>query len=86
MAGTLAVPLSKILQIFQRQVIAKQMQQAVQQHGGVTGRKNKAIAIRPMRIARVLTKKVIPNGIRDRSKSHWRSGMAGMCLLHRIHR
>ena len=54
MPGCLAIPLAELLDVVERQIVAGQMQQAVEQHRAVTGRQHEAIAIEPVWIARVV--------------------------------
>ena len=55
MAGRLAAPLAELLDVVERQVVARQVQQAVKQHAAVAGGKNKAVAIGPARLARIVS-------------------------------
>ena len=64
---------------------ACQMDQAVEQHRCVTAREDKAIAIDPSGIRRVIAQHTLPQGIRGRSRIHRRARMAGLRLLHSIH-
>src|SRR6516162_2916931 len=54
MARGLAPKLSELFDLVQRQVIARQVQKAVQQHRAVTGRENQTVAIGPVRVSRVV--------------------------------
>lgn len=54
MARGLAAPLPKLLEILQRQRVAGHIQQAVQQRRAVSGRQHEAIAVRPVRVGRVM--------------------------------
>ena len=49
--GRLAVQLAEVLQLVDRQVVAGQVQQRVQQHRAVAVRQHEAVAIGPVRIA-----------------------------------
>ncbi len=60
MAGRLAAPLPKSLQLAQRQAVAAEVQQAVKQHGAVSSRKDKAIAIRPQRVGGIVFEEARP--------------------------
>ena len=65
---------------------AGQMQHGVEQHRGVADRQHEAIAIRPDRMARVEAQKALPQAVDHRRQRHRRAGMAGVGLLHRVHR
>src|SRR5271155_1159509 len=62
------------------------MYERVQQHGRVSIRQHETVAVRPDGVFRVIAEKLLPQTVGDWSQSHRRSGMAGVCLLHRIHR
>ena len=47
---------------------------------------HEAISIRPGRIVRIETQEALPKRINDGRQCHWRAGMAGIGLLHGIHR
>src|SRR5438874_2507380 len=55
-----AAPLTEMLNFVERQIVAREVQQAVQQHGPVPGGENEAIAIEPGGILRVVLQKSIP--------------------------
>src|ERR1700674_3312811 len=65
---------------------ARQMQQGIEQHGSVPIGKHEAVAVGPDWIFRVITQKLLPQTVGDRSESHRRTGMARVRLLHRVHR
>ncbi len=56
-------PLAELLQFFERQVVAGQMQKGVEQHRPVTCRQNKAVSVRPRWIGRVMAQKAGPEHI-----------------------
>ena len=60
MSRCLAAPLAEMLDVVQREVIAAQVQQAVEQHRTVASRKHEAVAIKPVRIARVVFEPACP--------------------------
>src|SRR3546814_2206100 len=73
MPRRLRLELTEILQLLDRQVVAAQMQQRVEQHRAVPVRHDEAVAIRPLRIGRVVDKKVVPQDFGDighRSEEH----------------
>ena len=85
-AGRLAAPLPEPPQFVQRQVIARQMQQRIQQGRGVAGGKHEAVAVGPLRVGRVVLQEAIPQRIGHRRRPHRRAGMPGAGLLHRVNR
>src|SRR5208283_734267 len=98
MAGSLAVELAEILDVVERNggrgedfargtyfAHARQMEKRIKKHGRVAIREHKAVAVRPMRILRVVAQKLLPEAVGDRSESHGSSRMAGVRFLHGIH-
>jgi hypothetical protein len=57
MAGRLTAPLAEALDLVERKIVAGQKQQAVQEHGTVSGRKDETVAIEPLRVARVVLRR-----------------------------
>ena len=98
MAGRHAVELAKILDVIEvdRGVIghaaafdaahAGEMQKGIEQHRGVAGGQDKAIAVRPQRIGRVIAQELLPQGTGDRRQAHWRTRVARVRLFDRVHR
>jgi hypothetical protein len=65
---------------------ARQVQQAIEQHRRMAGRKHEPVAIEPGRILGVITQEAGPQRVADRSQAHGRAGVAGLRLLDRIDR
>ena len=99
MAGAFAAELPKPLDIVERDrglaetlvfgidgFHAAEMQHRVEQHRGMAIGKNEAIAIWPDRIVRIEAQKVLPDGVDHRRQCHRRAGVAGIGLLHGVHR
>lgn len=78
--------LPKALQLVQRQVIARQVQQTVQQHRAVTVAQYKTVTIRPKRVRRIVLQRVVPQHLGNVGHAHRRAGMARVGLLNRVHR
>ena len=54
MSGRLGTELAKIAQVININIfIAEQIQQRIKQHGTVTGRKDKAVTVKPARFCRI---------------------------------
>ena len=85
MAGGLAAPLPEILDLFETEVIAGQVQQAIEQHGGVTAGKHESVAISPVRIFWIVLHHPRPEHITGRGQPHGCARVTGVGLLHRIH-
>ena len=86
MSGRAAPPLPKRLQVVEGQVVAGQIQEAVEQHAAVTGGEHEAIAVRPMGIARVVSQMALPERVRHRRRAERQPGMARVRLLDGIDR
>jgi hypothetical protein len=85
MAGGLGAELAKALQLLDRQAIAGEVEQAVEQHRAVPVREDEAIAVRPARIRRVVAQMALPQRHRDLGHAHWHARMPGFRRLHRVH-
>ena len=81
-----AAPLPELLDVLEREVVAGQIQHAVQQHARVTSGKNEAVAVQPIRIRRVVTQMALPQDVRERRERHGGAGVSRIGLLHRVHR
>ena len=77
--------LAEILELVDRQRIAGQMQQRVQQHRAVAVRQHETVAVPPAWIARVVLEEVAPQHLRNIGHAHRRAGMSGVRGLHGIH-
>ncbi len=86
MARRLGVELAEALQLVERQIVAGQMQQRVQQHRAVPVRKHEAIAIRPARIDGVVPQMPAPQCVGDLGHAHRHARVAGVGFLHGVHR
>ena len=80
----LAVQLAELLQVFHRQVVAGQMQQRIQQHGAVAIGQHEAVAVRPMRVQRVVLQVPVPQHFGHVGHAHGRTGVAGLGQFDRI--
>ena len=78
--------LAEILDFLERQIIAGQMEQAVDQRRTVAGRKHEAISIEPERIARVVLEEILENDVPHRRGAEWQTGMTGIRLLNGVDR
>src|SRR5208282_1258009 len=60
MAGGQAAKLPKAFDFIEREIVAGQIQQAVQQHRAVTCREHESVAAVPLRIARIVAQEARP--------------------------
>ena len=86
MPGGDAAKLPEVLQLLDRHLrIAGEIEQRVEQHGAVAGRKHEAVAVGPVRRARVELQKLREEHGRDIGHAHGHAGMPGVRGLHGIH-
>ncbi len=85
MARRSAVQLTEVLQFLDRQVVAGEVQQGIDEHRSVPVRQHEAIAVNPGRVARIVREEVVPQDLGDIGHPHRRPGMAAVGLLNRIH-
>ncbi len=85
-AGRFAMQLAKLFQIIQRNVISREVQQGIQQHGCMPVGQHEAVAPRPMRIRRIVAQITSPKNFGNIRHAHGRARMAGIRFLHGVHR
>ena len=86
MPGRLALPLAELLQVIEREVVAGEIEHAVQQHRRVAGRQHEPVAVHPGRILRVVSQVPSEEHVGERRERHRRARMAGVGFLNGIHR
>ena len=84
-ARRFGMQLTEVFYLFDGQIIARQMQQAVEQHRRVAVGENKAVAIVPLRVFRIVLKEIVPQHLCDIGHAHRRAGVAGVGFLDCIH-
>ncbi len=77
--------LPEVLQVIDGQRITREMQQRIQQHRCMPVRQHEAIAIRPLRIVRVVLQVMPPQHFCYVGHAHRGTGVAGVGLLDGIH-
>ncbi|MND93572.1 hypothetical protein D3C80_857610 [compost metagenome] len=80
-----AVQLTELLEVIDRQVVAGQVQQRVDQHRAVAVGQHEAVTVGERWIARVVLEVVTPKYFGDIRHTHWGTGMAAVGFLHGIH-
>ena len=85
MAGGEAAELAELLELIQRQIVAGQMKQAVDQHGAVAAGQHEPVAVEPLGISRVVAQEARPQHVGDRRHAHRHAGVAGVGLLDAVH-
>ena len=84
-AGRLGAELAEALQLLDRQRVAGEVQQAIEQHRAVAVREHEAVAVRPIRVGRVVAQVALPERHRDLGHPHRHAGVAGLGGFHRVH-
>ncbi|CCJ89366.1 hypothetical protein BN132_1294 [Cronobacter turicensis 564] len=84
-ARRFGVQLAEVFQLFHRQIVAREVQQAVEQHRRMTVGKNKAVAVIPCRVSRVVLEEAVPQHFGDIRHPHRGAGVTGFGFLNRVH-
>ena len=79
-------PLAELPQIVECEVVACEMQRGVLEHAGMPGGEDEPVSAGPLWVGRVVPHHVAVEQICDRRECHRRAGVAGIRLLHGIHR
>ena len=85
MARGLGVELAEVLDLLQRQVVAGQVQQRVQQHRAVAVAEHEAVAVEPVRVGGVVVQVVVPQHLGDVRHAHGHARVTAVGLLDRVH-
>ena len=85
MAGGLRVQLAEALQLLHRQVETGQVQQRVLQHRAVSVGEHEAVAVGPLRVARVELQEIVPQHLGEVGHAHRHARMTGLRCLHGVH-
>ncbi len=78
--------LAKVLQLAHGQLVAREVQQRIQQHGAVAVGQHKAVAVMPLRVTRVVLEVTVPQHLGNVCHAHGGAGVAGLGLLYSVHR
>ena len=77
-------PLPELLQVVNRQVVSSQVQHTVEHCRSMSVREHEAVAIRPLRVLRIVPHVFVKQKIRNRRIAQRRSRMAAVGLFHCI--
>src|SRR5450830_787131 len=80
-----AVQLTEVLQVVDRQVVAGQVQQRVDQHRAMAVGQHEAVTVGERRVARVVLQVITPQYFGNIRHTHGGTGMAAVGFLHGIH-
>ena len=84
--GRRAHPLPEVLDVIERDAVAGEVQQAVEQHRRVPGRQHEAVAVGPRRIGGIVLQNAVPEHVRHQAGAHRRARVPRVRLLHRVDR
>ena len=85
-ARRLRSPLAEILELVERQIVARQVQERVEQHRAVAGRQYEAIAIGPVRIGRIVLQVARPENEGVVGGAHGQTRVAALGLFDGVDR
>ena len=77
--------LAEIPQLVQWQVIPRQVQQGILQHGPMAVGQDEPVPVGPFRVGRIMPMEIVPQHLGDVRHPHGGAGMAALGLLHRVH-
>ena len=85
MSGRHRAELAETLQLLDRQRVAREVQQRVEQHRSVPVREHEPVAVRPRGVRRVVAQVPPPQRDRDLRHAHRHAGMPRLGRFHGIH-
>ena len=80
------LPLAEALQLLEREVVAGEVERRVLEDAGVAGGEDEPVAVRPVRVGRVVPHHVAVEDVGERRERHRGPRMARVRLLHAVHR
>ena len=86
MPRRLAAPLAELLEVIEREVIAGDVQQAIEQRRAVPGREHEPIAVGPERVDRIVPQLLRPECVGHGRRAERQAGVAAVGLLHHVDR
>ena len=86
MARRQGIELAELLHVVHRQAVAIKMEQRIEKRRAMATRKDEAVAVRPLRILRIVVHVVRPEFIRHRRRAERQARMARVRLLDGIRR
>jgi hypothetical protein len=80
-----AAPLTELLEVVERELVAAEIERAIDEHRCVASREHEAIAVGPMRISRVVSHVPREQHVRKRRECHRRPRVARVRFLDAVH-
>ena len=84
-AGRPAAPLAELAQVLERQVVAGEVEHGVLQDAGVPAGEDEAVAVGPLRVARVVAHDARPEHVGQRGQRHGGARVPGVGRFGRVH-
>ena len=84
MAGGVGAPLAELLELRHRQVVAGEMERAIEQHGGVAVGEDEAVAVDPLGVGGIVLHELVIEEIGDGGAGERCAGVAGVGLLNSV--
>jgi hypothetical protein len=81
-----AAKLAEALDFLQGQVVAAQVEQAIEQHRAVPGGQDEAVAAEPAGVGRIVAHEAGEQQVAERGGAHRHPGMPRVGFLHRVDR
>ena len=72
-------------QVVERQVVARQVEQGILQHGGVAAGEDEPVAVGPVGIGGIVPEEPVPEHVGRGGERHGGARVAGLGCLHRVH-
>ena len=79
-----AAPLTEILEFLQREIVAGQVEQGIEEHRTVAGAEDKPVAVGPVGVSRTETQVSAPERQRGSCHAHWQARMSRIGGLHSV--
>ncbi len=85
-AGGRRAELAEVLEVVEREAVAAQVERGVQEHRRVAGAEHEAVAVGPVGVRRRVVHHARVEHVGERRERHRRARVAGVRLLHGVHR
>ncbi len=82
--GRVRAPLAELLELRHRQVVAGEMQRAVEQRGGVAVGQDEAVAVDPLGVGGIVLHELVVEQVGDGGAAERRAGVTGVGFLNGV--
>ena len=77
--------MTELLEVFDAEIVAAQMQQGIDQHGTMAIGQHEAVTVGPLWVSRIMLKVIVPQHFGDIRHAHRGARVARLGFLHCIH-